>query len=165
MNPGFETLRWSGDYDGLLELIDQRLLPGRLEYLKCQDPQTLFDAIRDPGRTRRPGYRRGGGLWRLPWIAGSARPGSHPAGQSEQARKTADYLATSRPTAVNLFWALERMKKTAADFTSANPAATAQSLKTDTSGRSPNHRKRRTNRCVLPSGKTACRLSPMAARY
>ena len=31
------------------------------------------------------------------------------------------YLATSRPTAVNLFWALERMKRKACELSSPSP--------------------------------------------
>ena len=128
MKAGLETLRWSGDYNGLLELIDQRLLPGRLEYLKCQNPQMLFDAIVTLAVRGAPAI----GVAAAYGVCLGLRdlPDQAPVQQAnQQARKTAEYLATSRPTAVNLFWALERMKKTAADFTSANPAATAQTLK------------------------------------
>ncbi|MHC5116249.1 MAG: S-methyl-5-thioribose-1-phosphate isomerase, partial [Planctomycetota bacterium] len=44
-------------------------------------------------------------------------------------RANCDTLATSRPTAVNLFWALERMQKTAADFVAANPDSTLEAFK------------------------------------
>jgi methylthioribose-1-phosphate isomerase len=128
MNPGFETLRWNGDYDGFLELIDQRLLPGRLEYLKCENPQMLFDAIQTLAVRGAPAI----GVAAAYGICLGLRDLSdqYPVRQAdEKVRKTAEYLATSRPTAVNLFWALERMKKTAAQFASANPAATTKALK------------------------------------
>ena len=43
--------------------------------------------------------------------------------------ESADFLASSRPTAVNLFWALERMKKCAQEFVSTNPDASIIGLK------------------------------------
>jgi methylthioribose-1-phosphate isomerase len=127
MKSRLETLRWNGDCDGLLELIDQRLLPGRLEYLKCQDPQTLFEAIVTLAVRGAPAI----GVAAAYGVCLGLRdmPDHTPAQQAgQQARKIAEYLATSRPTAVNLFWALERMKKTA-EYTAANPGATTKTLK------------------------------------
>jgi methylthioribose-1-phosphate isomerase len=46
----------------------------------------------------------------------------------EAVEKTAAHLATSRPTAVNLFWALDRMKKTAKGGSSDTPEAFAERL-------------------------------------
>jgi methylthioribose-1-phosphate isomerase len=128
MKSGLETLRWCGNWDGLLELIDQRLLPGRLEYLQCRTPQTLFEAIQTLAVRGAPaiGVAAAYGVC----LGLKELPGRASVGQAvEQARKIADYLAASRPTAVNLFWALERMKKAAADFFAANPGATAETLK------------------------------------
>jgi methylthioribose-1-phosphate isomerase len=127
MKHGLETLRWCGDSSGFLELIDQRLLPGRLEYLKCQDPQTLFDAIVTLAVRGAPAI----GVAAAYGVCLGLRdlPGHTPVQQAnQQARKTAEYLATSRPTAVNLFWALERMKKTA-QYSTDNPGTTTQILK------------------------------------
>src|SRR5690606_22692129 len=39
-----ETLRWGGDH---VEFIDQRKLPGRIEYVRCHDAQEVAAAIRD----------------------------------------------------------------------------------------------------------------------
>ena len=39
-----ETLRWR---DGRLELIDQRILPARFEYVVCDSAQATATAIRD----------------------------------------------------------------------------------------------------------------------
>jgi methylthioribose-1-phosphate isomerase len=128
MKSGLETLRWIGDCDGVLELIDQRLLPGKLEYLQCQNPKILFEAIRTLAVRGAPAigvsaaYGVCLGLRDIPDTAIIEQA-------LEQAQKTADYLAKSRPTAVNLFWALERMKKNATNFTKTNRAATAKALK------------------------------------
>jgi methylthioribose-1-phosphate isomerase len=127
MKHGLETLRWSGDCDGLLELIDQRLLPQRLEYLKCQNPQMLFDAIQTLAVRGAPAI----GVAAAYGVCLGLRdlPVQTPVQQTnEHARKTAAYLAASRPTAVNLFWALERMKKTA-EYTTDIPGTTTLILK------------------------------------
>jgi methylthioribose-1-phosphate isomerase len=47
----------------------------------------------------------------------------------EVVRKSCDYLAASRPTAVNLFWALDRMRKAAEAFVDQNPSGTVESFK------------------------------------
>jgi methylthioribose-1-phosphate isomerase len=128
MNPGFKTLQWIGDYDGLLELIDQRLLPQRLEYLKCQGPQMLFEAIQTLAVRGAPAI----GVAAAYGVCLGLRdlPDQTPIRQAvEQVEKTVDYLAASRPTAVNLFWALERMKKTAVEYVAANPIAATKTLK------------------------------------
>ena len=97
-----ETLRWR---DGALEMIDQRVLPMRVEYRR-------YDSRRGRGR-RHPqhGGARGAGnrlrrrLWRR---AGSAAPGSAAAAAAFCAGLEArsSFSARSRPTAVNLSWAL-----------------------------------------------------------
>lgn len=40
------ALKWVGDSDGFLEIIDQRKLPSRLIKLKCTNVQTLYKAIK-----------------------------------------------------------------------------------------------------------------------
>ncbi len=88
-----EPIRWKGDS---LELLDQRLLPEKLVYLKCGDAAEVAQAIRDM-------VVRG-----APAIGCAAAFGI---ALSKGSSKSYELLAKSRPTAVNLFWALERMKK------------------------------------------------------
>jgi len=87
-----EPIRWRGDR---LELLDQRLLPERSEYVSCRTAQEVADAIRDM-------VVRGAPAIGCSAAFGVALDGGTPAGYAA--------LAASRPTAVNLFWALERMK-------------------------------------------------------
>ncbi|MGE5128202.1 MAG: S-methyl-5-thioribose-1-phosphate isomerase [Sphingomonadaceae bacterium] len=91
------TMRWTR---ATLELLDQRLLPERIEYLACRTAAEVAQAIRDMVVRGAPAI----GCAAAFGIALAARDGppSH-----------ADFevLAHSRPTAVNLFWALERMRK------------------------------------------------------
>ena len=41
-----ETVKWIGDIDGYLELVDQRRLPSEFVMLQCRDVETLFEAIK-----------------------------------------------------------------------------------------------------------------------
>ncbi|MDH4190558.1 MAG: S-methyl-5-thioribose-1-phosphate isomerase [Betaproteobacteria bacterium] len=92
-----ETLRWR---ERRLELLDQRLLPERIEYLECRRALDVAQAIRDM-------VVRG-----APAIGCAAAFGiALEALRGETLDAAFDLLAESRPTAVNLFWALERMRK------------------------------------------------------
>lgn len=89
---------------GRLVLIDQTRLPGELVTLECETVEQTHDAIRRL-------VVRG-----APAIGIAAAYGVCLAADSQRNDKqpyldAIDYLATSRPTAVNLFWALERMKQ------------------------------------------------------
>ncbi len=42
----YATLRWVGDVDGHLELLDQTLLPTAVAYVACRNVDVLFEAIR-----------------------------------------------------------------------------------------------------------------------
>jgi methylthioribose-1-phosphate isomerase len=118
-----ETLRWR---DGRLELIDQRALPSRVEYVACSNAEETARAIRDM-------VVRG-----APAIGCAAAYGiAVEAARLQQAAtavfsaamdKAFDALAGSRPTAVNLFWALERMRAVRDGMKSAPPAAIAARL-------------------------------------
>jgi len=92
-----ETLRWSGD---ALELLDQRLLPERTEYVRCRTAPEVAEAIRDMVVRGAPAI----GCAAAFGIALDARRGADLDAAHE-------VLAKSRPTAVNLFWALERMMR------------------------------------------------------
>jgi methylthioribose-1-phosphate isomerase len=103
------TIDWVGGIDGFVRLIDQTLLPTRLEYRDCRTVEEVWEAI----RTLRV---RG-----APAIGIAAALGAVVGMQSFQdrtrgayrhrLRQVTDYLRTSRPTAVNLFWALDRMER------------------------------------------------------
>ncbi len=88
-----EPLRWKGDR---LELLDQRALPDKTIYMSCRSATEVAQAIRDM-------VVRG-----APAIGCAAAFGVVLSKGSPDAYEV---LARSRPTAVNLFWALERMKK------------------------------------------------------
>ncbi len=97
-----ETLRWLGDENGHLVLIDQTRLPMELVEIECRTVESVWEAIKQ--------LRVRG----APAIGISAAYGVIVGLQSGRPlEEITAYLASSRPTAVNLFWALERMKKAA----------------------------------------------------
>lgn len=100
-----ETLRWR---DGRLELIDQRALPSRVSYVSADSAASVADAIRDMVVRGAPaiGCAAAYGVALEALRLRESTPVDFRAGM-EIGMAT---LAASRPTAVNLFWALDRMK-------------------------------------------------------
>jgi methylthioribose-1-phosphate isomerase len=99
--PAPEPIRFD---DHCLVLIDQTKLPIELTEFVCRNVDQVHDAIRRL-------VVRG-----APAIGIAAAYGVCLAGEGSQATpeaylKAIDHLATSRPTAVNLFWALDRMRE------------------------------------------------------
>jgi len=101
-----ETLRWG---EGRLELIDQRRLPLEFEYVACEDAVQTAAAIRDMVVRGAPAI----GCTAAYGVALEAqRHAQAPRAQFDAALDGAfRVLAASRPTAVNLFWAIERMRQ------------------------------------------------------
>jgi len=119
------ALRWIGGVDGHLELVDQRKLPGELVAIQCRSVEPLYDAIKTLAVRGAPaiGVAAGYGLV-LALREGVRDVQEALAGLDRQAA----YLASSRPTAVNLFWALERVKNRARAFAASHPGACLQDL-------------------------------------
>jgi len=100
-----ETLRWRGTR---LELIDQRALPDRLEYLSCTNAAEVAEAIRAMVVRGAPAI---GCAAAFGVALEASRQQDRPPREFKAAMEAAfKALAASRPTAVNLFWALERMR-------------------------------------------------------
>jgi methylthioribose-1-phosphate isomerase len=98
-----QPLTWTGH---AVRLLDQTRLPRQTVYVEIFDERQMHDAIRRL-------VVRG-----APLIGIAAAFGVYlgvkdatPEQLSTRLREVADYLATSRPTAVNLFWALDRIKR------------------------------------------------------
>ena len=98
---------------GKLRLIDQTLLPEELVYVETDDLEEIFDAIKRLVVRGAPAIGCAAALG----LAALSRNSS--ATDSNvflcELRKSADYLASSRPTAVNLEWALNRCVAKLAD--------------------------------------------------
>lgn len=93
----FRTISYK---DGVLKLIDQRKLPGTETYVEIKDVESVAVSIENMTVRGAPAI----GVTAAFGIAIAARTNA----DLQQAH---DRLARTRPTAVNLFWALERMKK------------------------------------------------------
>ena len=100
-----ETLRWC---DGHLEMIDQRVLPAEFRYLRYDSAEAVAQGIRDMVVRGAPAI----GCAAAFGVALEALRHRHAAGPafSRAMQRGFDVLAASRPTAVNLFWALKRMR-------------------------------------------------------
>ena len=114
------TVSWNAATSEVL-LIDQRLLPGRFEVRSYSDAPALAQAIRDM-------VVRGAPAIGITAAYGLALAAIHskavaPDGLRAELEDAARVLRASRPTAVNLFWAIERMLLAAQ-----TPAATVAGL-------------------------------------
>ena len=118
-----ETLRWQ---NGALEMIDQRVLPMRVEYRRYDDAEGVAEAIRSM-------VVRG-----APAIGCAAAYGIALAASNLASRKREHFreglegafklLGASRPTAVNLSWALARQRRLSAALAAEEPRAIANAL-------------------------------------
>lgn len=102
----FKTIEWRGDR---VRLLDQRSLPVEVRYLDCKDASSLARAI------------RGMAIRGAPAIGVAAAMGIALAAQKLRTRnleaflkglkKVCQQMRQTRPTAVNLFWAVDRMER------------------------------------------------------
>ncbi|MDR4486842.1 MAG: S-methyl-5-thioribose-1-phosphate isomerase [Nitrospirales bacterium] len=99
------TVEWR---DGQVRILDQTALPGTVQFVDCVEYEAVAEAIRTLkvrgapaiGVTAALGIALGAGQFQ----------GTDPAAFQSWFIQVCDRLASTRPTAVNLFWAVERMK-------------------------------------------------------
>ncbi len=107
-NDQFQTIQWAGDAaTGFVRLIDQTRLPTEYVEMDCRDVQAVWEAIKSLRVRGAPaiGVAAGYGA-----VIGARSQGIDDEESVRDALHSATaYLRTSRPTAVNLFWALDRM--------------------------------------------------------
>ncbi len=101
-----ETLRWAHNR---LEMIDQRILPDALEYVSCDSAASVAEAIRCMVVRGAPaiGVAAASGVALEAFRLRDASATDFTTGVDEGFA----VLSQSRPTAVNLFWALQRMRE------------------------------------------------------
>jgi methylthioribose-1-phosphate isomerase len=95
-----------------VRLLDQRKLPSETVYVTCRTPEETAEAIRGMVVRGAPaiGVAAAFGIA----MAASTASGLDPESLDRAIVAARDALAVARPTAVNLFWALERMERAAA---------------------------------------------------
>ncbi len=123
-----QTLKWVGDIDGFLELTDQRLLPAEFARLQCRNISQVYEAIKTLAVRGAPALGVSAAYGLVLSLQKLAK------GDGVQAglvclKETCEYLALSRPTAVNLFWAMERIRQKAEEFTAADAKADVRKLR------------------------------------
>ncbi len=105
MKTAVAPVRWVGTpHDGHLQMLDQRKLPGEELWLDMSTYTEVADGIRHMVIRGAPAI----GIAAAFGVALAARE------RGADLDEVYDHLSKTRPTAVNLFWALERMKKTVA---------------------------------------------------
>ena len=98
-----ETIEWTAD--GVV-MIDQTRLPLKEEYVTCRNYQEVATAIRDMIIRGAPAI----GVAAAMGVAIGVEK-ADPENLDAQVATICDTLAATRPTAVNLFWGIERMKR------------------------------------------------------
>src|SRR5262245_47418963 len=102
----YSTIEWK---DEAVVMLDQRRLPEKEIYLTLRTPEEVAEAIRGMAI-------RGAPAIGVAAAMGLALGFSRSADANEKGRRTlfeslATLLAGTRPTAVNLFWAIDRMRR------------------------------------------------------
>ncbi len=108
------SVQWIGDEQGFLRLLDQTRLPTEEVWIDCRDVATVWEAIVSLRVRGAPaiGIAAAYGVCLAVHAELQAASGVNMIAEArERYAKACDYLATSRPTAVNLFWAIDRLRK------------------------------------------------------
>lgn len=100
----YRVLTWR---DGALELIDQRRLPGELRYVTYTDYRAVAEAIRSMVVRGAPAIGVAAGYGMV--LAALTSNATATADLCQEIAAAAEVLRASRPTAVNLFWAIDRV--------------------------------------------------------
>ena len=111
MSENIETLRWNKD---CLEMIDQRILPAEFKYVSYTTADQVANAIRDMVVRGAPAI----GCAAAYGVALAALNLQDTSNDkfSKGMKEAFKVLAQSRPTAINLFWAIDRMRNKMNEF-------------------------------------------------
>ena len=121
-----DHLRLSDDFTGVV-ILDQTLLPNRRSYLTLREPEEMFEAIRLLRVRGAPAIGICAGYC-LAALAQQRRD-MPPDKFARELHRLAEYLSSSRPTAVNLSWALNRLEGRIGTMSDADPTAIAAALR------------------------------------
>src|SRR5579863_4460367 len=119
--PPFSPLRWQ---DGALLLLDQTRLPEHEAWLECRTPEQVADAIRRLAVRGAPAI----GVAAAYGLALGMAPVRDAADLAPHFATVAELLGSTRPTAVNLRWAIAHGRRVFEQSAAAGPAAVAGAL-------------------------------------
>lgn len=114
------TMRWNGGPEGSLTMIDQTLLPVEFKEINCRTVEEVWEAIKMLRVRGAPAIGCAAAYGVIIGLQGEGVSSDREAFNAKLKQVT-NYLAESRPTAVNLFWALDRMKSVAQENSSLSP--------------------------------------------
>ena len=102
----FKTIEWKSDR---VRMLDQRRLPREVRYLDCRGASSVAEAIRTMAIRGAPAI----GVAAAMGIALAAKKARsrHPRVFTKAVERVCQEMRETRPTAVNLFWAVDRMEK------------------------------------------------------
>ena len=112
------TIGWE---DGEVVMIDQRRLPAREAYVRCRTAREVARAIRTMVIRGAPAIGVAAAMGLVLELRHSTASGT--VQLAREFYRACDLLAATRPTAVNLFWAIARMKRTFANAVRAGRSA------------------------------------------
>src|SRR5262245_5129873 len=104
------TIAWQDD---VIVMVDQRKLPSAEVYVQCKSAAEVAKAIKTLVIRGAPAIGVAAAMGIALGMKRSSATGTRQFAAEFQ--KTCDLLAATRPTAVNLFWAIERMKRAFSD--------------------------------------------------
>jgi methylthioribose-1-phosphate isomerase len=119
------TIEWHGEIPGYVRLVEQTLLPLVYQYAEVHTKEEMWDRIKRLDVRGAPaiGIAAAFGV-----VLGLQKFNGSRVAYDRELEEVTDYLATARPTAVNLFWALARMKELCRRNPEAGPEAMNQLL-------------------------------------
>ncbi len=101
------TIEWRGD---AVVMVDQRKLPAEEIYVECRTAAEVAKAIRTMVIRGAPAIGVAAGMGLALGVNASKATGTQKL--AAEFYKLCELMAATRPTAVNLFWAIDRMKRT-----------------------------------------------------
>ncbi len=117
------------DEAGVLVILDQTLLPRRTVYLRLREQSEIWEAISQLRVRGAPAIGIATAYGAYLGIRGSQAGGWEEL--AVEFARVKEYLASSRPTAVNLFWALDRMESRLNAVKGARPDEVKAALKAE----------------------------------
>jgi methylthioribose-1-phosphate isomerase len=99
--------------DDVIVMVDQRKLPSAEIYVRCKTALEVAKAIKTMVIRGAPAIGVAAAMGIALGVERSTATGTRQFAAEFQ--KTCDLMAATRPTAVNLFWAIERMKRSFAE--------------------------------------------------
>ena len=123
-----QAIKWVGGIDGCLEYIDQRKLPGKFVKKRCRNIRDVRNALKTLAIRGAPAI----GVCAAYGMVLAAQKTAYEGNIKKSMlllKKSRDYIASSRPTAVNLFWALDRVIDAVEKFIADHPKANLQAMR------------------------------------